>query len=394
MPKILFVNSVFPDGSTGNIIKNISNYISKKGFECYYAYSCGKERKSNEYIINSRLDIKLSILQTRILGRHGFYNVYNTKKLIKWIDQISPDIIHLHNIHGHYINVKILFDYICYRNIQVVWTMHDCWAFTGHCAHYEAIECNKWINGCNNCKGLKQYPITYFIDPSLKNWEVKKKIFTNYKDIKIVAPSNWLLKQLKNSFFKYYDLRLINNGIDFNNFYPNKYFRQENLIVLGFVDKWKHPKNKKIIDMLNGMLPENTQLVLVGDKNWSIEVSIVKNAIRKERIADIKQMQKLYSSMDIFINLTREDTFPTVNIESLACGTPVITTNVGGSPEIITDETGMIIDEYTDIKKFVNYYMENREIVREKCVKRAKDNFDKLEMQNQYYNLYKEILKI
>lgn len=394
MVKILFINSIYPNGSTGKIIKSIGDYASLKGCKTYYAYGYGKVTKNNEYVINTYLDVKLSIIKTRLFGKHGFYNKRNTKNFLNWINVIKPDIVHLHNVHGHYVNIELLFDHLKKTNTQIIWTMHDCWAFTGHCAHFLSLNCNKWKSGCYECKGLNTYPITYIRDPSKHNWYIKKKLFESYPKLTIVSPSQWLQNQLKESFLSKNQIIRINNGIDLSIFNSSKKYNNKEFVILGFVEKWSNPLNNELIKRLDNMLPKDSKLILVGNKKWTHSSKLVTNAIRQDKIHSMIEMSKLYSRVDLFINLTREDTFPTVNIESLACGTPVATLDSGGSLEIIDKSTGVVIEN--DLKKlieFIDFYRINKKTVIASCIKRASNLYDNNIMNERYYNLYMKLSK-
>ena len=391
--KVLQINVVCGYGSTGRIVVDLAKTIEKEGHECVVAYGRYEAPKDIKTIkIGSKKDIYAHVLKTRILDKHGFGSVNATKKLIKQIEEYNPDIIHLHNIHGYYLNIEILFNYLKRINKPIVWTLHDCWAFTGHCAHFDYIQCNKWTYGCEKCIQKKEYPASHFLDKSKMNYRKKKEIFTGLEKLIIVTPSNWLAQLVSKSFLKEYPIKVINNGIDLNVFRPikgnfrQKYNLENKKILLGVANIWEERKGIKYFFDLAKELDEDYKIVLVGKV---IDKKVPSNILHIDRTNNINELVEIYSEADIFINTTLEDNFPTVNLEALACGIPVITFDSGGSKEIIDDSCGICLnkDKIFSLVSIIN----SQKNVFQNCRKRAK-LFNKEEKYKEYYTLYTNLI--
>ena len=387
--KIVQINT-FSNKSTGTIMINIHKKLLDNGIESYVVW--GRGRKSNskyEIFMNDKVGVYYHGLYTRITDKTGFSSKRATKKLLQKLDEIKPDIIHLHNIHGYYINIEMLFNYIKKNNIKVVWTLHDCWTFTGHCTYFDMIRCDKWEKECYNCPQLNTYPISY-IDNSKWNYKKKKELFIGL-DMTIITPSEWLANLVKKSFLKEYEIKVINNGIDTNIFKPRnsdfriKYNLENKKIILGVASEWTERKGLNDFIKLSNIIDNSTKIVLVGLNNKQIK-QMPKNIIALARTKDAKELAKIYSTADVFFNPTYDDNFPTTNLEAIACGTPVITYNTGGSPECLENKNnGIVIDKgkYEDVLKILP--MLNKKI----------SNFDnkykKQHMLNNYLSIYYEL---
>lgn len=398
--KILQINSVCGNGSTGRIVLDLSSVLTDNNIENYILYGYGKSNYDLAKRIGGKFNIRQHQISTRFWGWHGFSSKKTTLELIDKLKEIKPDIIHLHNIHGFYINIEILFNYIKEQNIKTVWTLHDCWAFTGHCSYFDISECNKWQKLCNNCPNKKDYPISYFFDRSKEQFKKKKELFCNINNLTIVTPSNWLANLVKESFLSCYPIKVINNGIDLTAFHPQdndfrkKYNLESKFVILAISMSLNTRKGIDYIFDLSNKLGDDCKIVLLGlDKNDTSKIP--NNILAIERTNSINELAQIYSAVDVFVNPTLEDNFPTVNIEALACGTPVITFNTGGSPEAISDNTGIITKEKSTqallnainiIKKNTkNYYKKN-------CIKRANELYNKEKKYNEYIALYKSII--
>ena len=339
--KIVQINT-FSNGSTGNIMMNIHKELLKKGVDSYVVWGRGrKTQNQNEIYMNDKLGVYFHALYARLTGKVGFASKSATKKLIKKLDEIKPDIIHLHNLHGYYINIEILFNYIKENNVKVIWTLHDCWAFTGQCPHFTIRNCNKWKSQCYNCPMIHEYPKT-IKDNSYWNYNKKKELFSNL-NLTIVTPSEWLSKLVKESFLKKYEVKVINNGIDLNIFkkldkkdlkFRKKYKLKDKKIILGVASPFTYKKGFYDFIKLSKVLNDNYRIVLVGLNKKQIR-ELPRNIIGIEKLNDYLQLVDIYNSADIFLNLTYEDNYPTVNLEAIACGIPVITYDTGGSTEFI-----------------------------------------------------------
>lgn len=397
--KLLEINSV-PYGSTGTVARNITN-SSKKIGESYFAYSWTKRRKAktlkDEILIGSFLEKLVCIQLERVFGNAGHFSFLGTIKLIKKMKRINPDIVHLHNLHEGYINYRLLFSYLKKSNINVVWTLHDCWAFTGHCPHFEAANCYKWKTRCYKCPVYKEYPKSLF-DNSQKMYNYKKKWFTclDSDKLTIVTPSNWLASYVKQSFLKKYRVLTINNGVKLDDFKPiESEFREQyncdnKFIILGVAMDWGYRKGLDIFIKLAKDLDERFQIVLVGT-NDEIDKGLPDSIISIHRTENVKELAKIYSASDLFVNPTREDNFPTVNIEALSCGLPVLTFETGGSPEIIDSKCGEVVpkNDYTALKNAIErLYIKNFD--KNDCVKRG-GNYNSVKKYDEYVSLFKEI---
>ncbi len=395
--KILQINSIYPIRSTGRIVKELEDIQREQGYEPYIACGQSMVKKDNVYTIGTPLYNKLSILKTRLFGKHGFYNRRATKKLLKHIDAINPDIIHLHNIHGHYLNVKLLFEYIKKHNIPVVWTLHDCWSFTGHCAYFDVVGCDKWKNGCSNCPAKHQYPITKIFDRSRGNYKAKKELFSNVEKLHIVTPSKWLMDLCKESFLKKYPVSVLHNGIETDTFtFSESDIKKElkiedKFVILGIIGNFKSHKGGKDFLKLSEMIGKDEVIVLLSlEENPE---DIPSNIIPLPKTSDDKLLAKIYSMADVFVNPTMQDNFPTVNIEAISCSTPVVTYNSGGSAESQCEGTGFVVEK-GDIKGIYDAVLrvKNGEISRDNCRKRGLE-FKTKDCFRKYTEIYESIVK-
>ena len=344
--KVLIINSVCGIKSTGRIATDLADMLTEKGHTVKIAY--GREEVPEKYKgyavkIGNEWDVRLHALEARLFDNAGFGSKNATLKFLEWVREFAPDIIHLHNLHGYYINVELLFKFLKEYKKPVIWTLHDCWAFTGHCAHFDLCKCYKWKTECNKCPQKKEYPASIFLDNSRKNYRNKKKAFQGVDNMVIVTPSNWLAGLVKESFLQEYETRVINNGIDLAMFKPTegefreKYKLENKIIILGVASAWGVRKGLVDFIELRKLLDRRYEIVLVGvseeDKN------ILPNGMLGiTRTDSVRELAEIYTTADIFLNLTYEDTYPTVNLEAQACGTPVITYRTGGSVESVPIE--------------------------------------------------------
>ena len=384
------INVVCGIRSTGRICTDLAMELESYGHEVKIAY--GREYVPEQYQkyamrIGTNVDVKLHSIKSRLLDGAGFGSKKATKKFIEWIKEYNPDVIHLHNIHGYYINVEVLFNYLKVCGKKIIWTLHDCWAFTGHCANFTMIKCEKWKNKCLNCPQKLSYPKS-FIDCSNRNYERKKKLFTQVPNLLIVTPSKWLANLVKYSYLKEYPVNTVNNGIDINIFKPtpsdfrNKLELQNKKIILGVSNVWDIRKGFNDYLKLSKVIDETYFIVLVGVNKKQLK-KLPKNMIGITRTNNAKELAEIYTSADVFFNPTYEDNYPTVNLEARACGIPVITYNTGGSPESAGDEC--IVIEKGDIKgvlSVINMLVKDRKIDINKI--------DKCVFIEQYIDLYKK----
>ena len=357
--KILQINSVCGIRSTGRICTDLAEVLEQNGHECKIAY--GREFVPEKYRkcsvrIGSDFGVYSHILQSRIFDNAGFGSKRATEEFVEWVKEYNPDIIHLHNIHGYYINIEVLFDYLAKADKPVVWTLHDCWAFTGHCAYYSFVHCDKWKGGCFNCPQKKAYPSSFLFDSSNKNWEIKRNLFTKIKKMTLVTPSRWLANQVEQSFLGKYPVKVIPNGIDLNTFKPTPSdFRKKNNIndrkvILGVASAWGRRKGLHDFIKLSKILDENYKIVMVGLTEKQ-KKQLPHNILAITRTNNITELAEIYTMADVFFNPTYEDNYPTVNLEAQACGTPVVTYRTGGSVESVPEENIIEQGAYQEIQK-------------------------------------------
>lgn len=357
--KVLLVNTVVGTGSVGRLVEGLYHTLMASGYECLVAYGRGDAPADvRAYRIGTDTDVYIHGAMSRLFDRHGFYSRRATVDFIDMVKEYDPDIIHLHNVHGYYLNLDILFDYLRVCGKKIIWTLHDCWTFTGHCSHFEYIGCTKWINGCFKCEQLREYPKSFGTDNSAGNYEDKKLLFTGIDNLTIVTPSQWLKDKVEQSFLKEYPVVVVPTGIDLTQFTPhdenvstgNLVFNIKNdlalrnkTILLGVANPWRDRKGLVQFDMLSKTLSDKYVIILVGldDKQMN---GLNDGIIGIRKTDSIEELAALYSIADIYINLTLEDTFPTTNLEALACGTPVITYKAGGSPESIDETCGEVVE--------------------------------------------------
>lgn len=393
--KVLQINSVCGIGSTGRIASDIHNSLIAKGHESYIAFGRDLPKNCDNAIrIGTKMDNYTHVAKTRILDKHGFGSKKATIEFIDKLKKLDPDIIHLHNIHGYYINVEILFEYLRETNKAVVWTLHDCWSFTGHCSHFDYIGCEKWKTSCFNCPQKKEYPKSFFIDNSEWNYNKKKEIFSSLDNMCIITPSNWLENLVKNSFLAKYDTVTIHNGIDLSIFKPiengfrKKYNLENKFIILGVSSVWNQRKGFEEYIEISNKLNDNEVIVLVGVSEKQKQ-NLPKNIVGITKTDNTEELAGIYSSADIFLNLTLEDTYPTVNLEAIACRTPVITYNTGGAKETVHNLFGQVIDKQMSKDDII-------EIIRKCDINPL--NFEnigfleKKEAFRDYFNLYSNIV--
>lgn len=391
MMKILQINSVCGKGSTGKICLAVSQLLNEKGIENYILYSGGNSNYAQGIKYQGAFYSKIQALKSRIFGNYGFNSACSTRRLIREIEKIDPDIIHLHNIHAHNCNLSILFKYLKRTNKKLFWTFHDCWAFTGYCPHFDMIGCDKWQSECGKCLQKKYY--SWFFDKSKQLFNKKKKLFSGL-DLTIITPSKWLVGLVKQSFLKDYPVKVINNGIDLNIFKPTqsdfreKYNLKGRFILLGVAFGWGERKGLDVFIELSKRIDEKFQIVLVGTDD-KVDKLLPKNIISIHRTQNQTELAEIYTAADLFVNPTREENYPTVNMESIACGTPVITFNTGGSPEIIDESCGIVVpkNDIDRLEKEILRIFVDRPFSVENCTKKAKQ-FNKDDKFKDYMELY------
>lgn len=401
--KVLQITTTVNRGSVGRHAENVGRVLLANNHKSYIAYGRrATESQSHLIKVGGQISTSWHLLQTRLLDRHGLASKNATRRLIKEIQFINPDIIHLRNIHGYYLNYRILFKFLTIINKPVVWTFHDCWPFTGHCSHFERVKCFRWQTLCFECPNLKGYPASFWRDRSTKNYNLKKELFTSLQKLTIITPSAWLANHVKKSFFKEVPIITIPNGIDLSFFRPytnvsliEQYGLYNKKVVLGVANVWNKFKGLDDFVSLGKMLPKNYKIILLG---------LQKEVLGQHRdmIIGIKhtnnttELAKIYSLADVYVNPTYSDNFPTTNIEALACGTPVVTYKTGGSPEAVDAHTGFVVEK-GDVKGLAEAIKtitnKGKLHYAHLCRQRAERFFNKDDRFMDYLRLYESLLK-
>ncbi len=404
MKKLFSIKCVGTHGGAG-MAEYIGQTAIENGWDSYIAYARNILPTKSHFIqIGSKWDIYEHILETRLFDNHGFASRSATRDLINKIDEIKPDIIHLHNLHGYYINIEILFNFLDSANIPIVWTMHDCWMFTGHCAHFVDANCSKWKSHCEKCQNSKRYPESWFIDRSFSMFEKKRELFNKPRRMVLVPVSKWIADFLPYTFMSKYPVKLIYNGVDLQTFRPSKeedvnllkekFKIKGKFIVLGVAHTWTDGKGWSDFLKMSSMVDDGVVFVMIGLSKKQIK-GLPHNIIGIERTNDIKQMADFYTAADVLWNPTYADTFPTTNLEALACGTPCVVYETGGCPESVDENTGFVVpqgdivaslDAFKEIMKrtSLNYRCE--------CRNRAEKYFNKEVQFKEYIKLYNTLL--
>lgn len=344
--KLLQINVTANWGSHGRIAEGIATAVRASGWQTALAYGRHVNPSQQQlYRIGSDAGIYAHVGLTRIFDRHGLGSASGTKGLISFIRSYKPDIIHLHNIHGYYLNYPLLFDFLRQWGGPVVWTLHDCWPFTGHCAYFDYAGCDRWLSGCHDCPEKRVYPSSLIADNSRRNYALKRSYFSSIDDqLTLVPVSEWLAGIAHRSFLGECRISTIYNGIDTEAFSPKAPKETSPRIILGVAGNWDRRKGLDEFIRLSQILPEGYRIRLVG---------LTDSQIRKlpptiegiSRTQNVDELAKIYSQATVLVNPTLEDNLPTINLEAQACGTPVVTYRTGGSPETIDSDTGIVVDK-------------------------------------------------
>ena len=393
-------------GSTGKIMMGIAEVARAQGHEVMCASPITSTNRDDGkncgyYRIGTYNSRRVNVALARITGFNGCFAWVETYKLLKKIDEFKPDIIHLHNLHDSYINLPMLFSYIKKHDIPVVWTLHDCWAFTGQCPHFTMVKCNKWKIGCHDCKQYREYPQSLY-DNTKRMWKLKKRCFTGVKNLTIITPSEWLARLVKKSYLKEYPVNVINNGIDLNVFKPteNNYRKQwgitkDQKVILGVSFGWGVKKGLDCFIKLASNLDKNVfRIVLVGTDE-KVDRILPSNIISIHRTQNQKELAGIYTAADVFVIPTREENYPTVNLEALACGTPIVTFRTGGSPEMLNDKTGIVVDvdDIEAMKKAIEDICKKKKCGNREYIVEYSKQFDMQNKFAEYIKLYSTILE-
>ena len=394
--KVLQINSVCGIRSTGRICTDLADVLFAIGQESLILY--GRESAPSRFSsfskkITTDSEVKLHGVCARLFDKAGFVSKRATERFIKEIERYNPDIIHLHNLHGYYLNVETLFEYLKTQDRPVVWTLHDCWAFTGHCSHFSYVGCDGWKNGCGNCPQIKEYPKS-FSDNSAANFERKRKCFNGVKNMTLITPSNWLADVVRQSFLGDYPVVVIPNGIDLDSFKPTdlqireKYGIGDGKIILGVASAWSERKGLYDFVHLSELVSDDYKIVLVGLKDAR---GIPEKIITIPHIDGKEELAALYSSAYVFYNPSREETMGLTTVEAMACGAPVAVYDVTAVAETVDKNCGIVIDNCS-VEEFVSNLDKFAELDRTQCISRAQ-NYEKNKMFNKYIEIYEELIK-
>lgn len=408
--RIVQINPVVrANTSTGRIMQEIGSLAESAGWLNWCAYSKGRdgvrECSTETIAVGNRWSVAVHGVLTRLFDRHGLGSAGATRSFVKRLKEINPDIIHIHNIHGYFLNYPLLFDYLRESDVKVVWTVHDCWLYTGHCYYYSAVGCDKWQTGCGGCRQRGAFPKSLFIDRSRRNFSDKKSAFTSIpRDRMVIVPvSEWMRGEMSKSFFKDCRFEVIHNGIDTSVFHPSEGSEMrrrlsvgaDKKIILGLASIWSKEKGLDDFIKLSRLIGPDEVIVLVGvdDKTAGQLPESIRSIRRTE---NIEMLAKLYSEATVFVNPTYQDNYPTVNLEAISCGTPVVTYRTGGSIESVTDATGRVVEQ-GDVAGLLGAVREieslGADCFRQPCRDYALANFRKEDRYRDYLRLYENLLK-
>ena len=352
--KLLLVNSVCGTGSTGRIGAAIANDYESRGWDVKFAF--GREAYVPECCrkwavrIGNGISVKMHGILTRLFDLHGtgLCSYLATRRFLKWAEEWRPDVVWLHNLHGYYINYELLFAWIKrHPEIEVRWTLHDCWAFTGHCAYFTFANCDRWRTGCYGCPEKRAYPATYGLSAAEANWERKRKAFCGVKNMRLIAPSKWLANLTRESFLKEYPVEVVHNTIDTSVFkrtqsdFRSRYGLDGKVVILGVASVWDRRKGlqdffalRKLLDSKNDKTGQTCFIILVGLTERQIS-ALPSGMMGVARTNSAAELAEIYSAADWLFNPTHEDNYPTVNLEARACGCRIATYDTGGASETV-----------------------------------------------------------
>ena len=390
--KIVQINTTCGVGSTGKIAVSISELLTDRGIENNILFSTATNGYGLGIACGKPGYTKIQALKSRILGNYGFNSHVETKRIIAELERLSPSVVLLHNLHGHDCNLEMLFSYFRQKQTKLVWVFHDCWTFTGYCTHFTYAKCDRWKNACHHCTQRKQF--SWFFDRSATLYQRKKALFSEL-DLTIVTPSQWLADLVKQSFLKEYPVKVIHNGIDLSVFRPTpsdfreKYhIPEEKFVLLGVAFGWGKRKGLDVFVELSRRLdPEKYQIVLVGTDD-AVDKNLPENILSIHRTQNQQELAEVYTAADLFVNPTREDNYPTVNMEAIACGTPVVTFDTGGSPESVDEGTGVVVDcdDVDALEQKIIRISHISPFDTDNCIRKAK-SFDGTARFEEYLNL-------
>lgn len=406
--KIFEINTVCGGGSTGRIAADLARMLEEKGDTCRIAFARGSAPEDvSAFRFGSKAEIAWHGMMTRITDRHGMYSSHATKDLIAEMVRYGPDLIHLHNVHGYYLNIKRLFEFLRTYGKPVLWTLHDCWTYTGHCSHYTGVSCEKWKTQCETCPQKRNYPGSLLIDASRRNYKTKKALFCSVPDLTLVTPSNWLKNEVQCSFFgqpsRLYPAgarcEVIPNGLDLNVFRPREEKKEAlfgaavkgKKVVLGVANVWTEQKGFEDFIRLASMLGSDYQLVMAG-VDETRKKRLPSNILAFSHTKNIDELAAFYSASDVYFNASIEETMGMTTGEAICCGTPVIVYRSTAVPESVGDGCGYVLKpgDLEGVKRAAAAICSNQEEYRNACLA-YRDTFDKERAHEAYYRLYRAL---
>ena len=400
MKKLLQINPVIKENtSTGKIMRTLGELAQAAGWESYVAYSRARDgvppHSSRLVPVGNKADLLLHWVATRLFDAHGLASRLATRRFVARLRELNPDVIHIHNIHGYFLNYKILSRALAQMGKPVVWTVHDCWLYTGHCYHYASAGCERWKTGCHHCPQKKAFPASWLLDRSRRNWEDKKKAFCSIPGLTLVTVSRWMKGEIARSFLGGVRCEVIHNGIDLDTFRPSP--SAETALAYGtyylaVASIWLPEKGLQDLEKLSSVLDADERLVVVGKR--PSRHRFPRNVVCLERTADAAALAALYTEAVALVNPTWQDNYPTVNMEAIACGTPVVSYRTGGSPESITPQTGRVVEQ-GDVEGLAEALhairRQGKELFSEACRSYALAHFRAQDRFNDYIQLYESL---
>lgn len=402
MPTLLQFNVSANCGSTGRLAEDLGDVALKAGWKSYIAYGRDVRPSHSELVrIGTNFDIYAHVLKTRLFDRHGFGSKHATKKIIKQIDEIKPDVIQFQNVHGYYLNLPVILNYITEKDVPLIWSLHDCWSMTGHCAHFALEDCEKWKVECNHCPLLKDYPASWGWDSSKRNYQEKKNLIEAIPRLTIVSGSEWIASIARQSYFKNRDIHVIPDGIDTDIYSPQcdtAELRKINqlegkFVIMASGTAWPYYKGLDDFAKLRAVLDDNYAIIIVGMQEKEIP-SLPKGLIGIPRTKTPQELASWYSMADCVMSLSRLESFGLTPVEGFACGTPAIVYNNAALPELITEKTGFVVEpgNILDVKEKVELLRGmGKNAFTKDCRRIALEKYDRYKCYQQYLSLYNSL---
>lgn len=395
--KVLHINAVYGHGSTGVIVRDIEHLCEQSGIECYVASPDSKVRESiRGYVMGNTLDHKVHALMSRIHGKQAYFSHIPTKNLLRWMDKVRPDIVHLHNLHSNYINLNMLLDYLAQNDIRTIITLHDCWFYTGGCFHYASAGCNGWLRKCGICPKGKSDPTAIFSKKTAQILSDRKKRLLSIPRLTVTGVSDWISNEARKTFLSNCKIVTIHNGVDLTVFKPTPSDLRKRLnlegkyVILGPASKWLQPINREVLDKFTELMQPDEILLLFGTTRGNI--ILPSNVRTYSYTKDRAELAALYTMADVFANTTREDSLSLINVEAQACGTPVVTFDATGPKETVDGNNslnaivGNTVDFYSKIQSIRNKATKD---TAKACIEFIENSFEVKDNYNKFIELYK-----